>query len=52
MLLMFLDVVSESKLVAILRLESLDQADRLVDTLLDAGVRCIEFTLTNRKAPA
>lgn len=48
---MFNEVVSESRLVAILRLDCLDQAPRLVDTLLQAGVRCIEFTLTNRKAP-
>lgn len=48
---MFKDVLVESRLVAILRLDCLDQAPRIVDTLLDAGVRCIEFTLTNRKAP-
>jgi 2-dehydro-3-deoxyphosphogluconate aldolase/(4S)-4-hydroxy-2-oxoglutarate aldolase len=48
---MFSAVLSESRLVAILRLDCLDQAPRLVETLLDAGVRCIEFTLTNRKAP-
>jgi 2-dehydro-3-deoxyphosphogluconate aldolase/(4S)-4-hydroxy-2-oxoglutarate aldolase len=29
----------------------LDQADRIVETLLGAGVRCIELTLTNRAAP-
>lgn len=48
---MFSQVVADAKLVAIIRLDSLDHADRLVDTLLEAGVRCIEFTLTNRKAP-
>ncbi len=47
---MFSEVLSESRLVAILRLDCLDQAPRIVETLLDAGVRCIEFTLTNRKA--
>lgn len=49
---MFSEVLSEARLVAILRLDCLDQAPRIVETLLDAGVRCIEFTLTNRKAPA
>jgi 2-dehydro-3-deoxyphosphogluconate aldolase/(4S)-4-hydroxy-2-oxoglutarate aldolase len=49
---MFSQVLSESRLVAILRLDCLDQADRIVDTLLEAGVRCIELTLTNRNAPA
>ena len=49
---MFLDVVTESRCVAIVRLDCLDQADRIVDELLNAGIRCIEFTLTNRKAPA
>ena len=49
---MFSQVLSESRLVAIVRLDCLDQADRIVDTLLEAGVRCIELTLTNRNAPA
>jgi len=49
---MFHEVLAESRLVAILRLDCLDQAPRIVDTLLEAGVRCIEFTLTNRKAPS
>ena len=48
---MFREVLSESRLVAILRLDCLDQAPRIVETLLEAGVRCIEFTLTNRKSP-
>jgi 2-dehydro-3-deoxyphosphogluconate aldolase/(4S)-4-hydroxy-2-oxoglutarate aldolase len=48
---MFSEVLADAKLVAIVRLDSLEHADQLVDTLLEAGVRCIEFTLTNRKAP-
>ncbi|MCY3007276.1 MAG: bifunctional 4-hydroxy-2-oxoglutarate aldolase/2-dehydro-3-deoxy-phosphogluconate aldolase [Planctomycetota bacterium] len=48
---MFSQVLSESRLVAIVRLDCLDQADRIVETLLGAGVRCIELTLTNRTAP-
>lgn len=44
------DLVPRSRLVAILRLERLEKAKELVQTLLDAGIRCIEFTLTNPDA--
>jgi len=45
------DLLFNSRLVAIVRLERLDGVPQLVRTLLDAGVRCIELTLTNREAP-
>lgn len=41
----------ESRIVAIIRLSRLERADLLVRTLLDAGIRCIEFTLTNPDTP-
>ena len=37
--------------MAIIRLERLDHAQELVNVLLDAGARCLEFTLTNPDAP-
>lgn len=45
------DLVPRSRLLAILRLERLENAKELVQTLLDAGVRCLEFTLTNPDTP-
>jgi 2-dehydro-3-deoxyphosphogluconate aldolase/(4S)-4-hydroxy-2-oxoglutarate aldolase len=41
----------DSRLVAIIRLANLERSLELVRTLLDAGVRCIEFTLTNPETP-
>jgi len=46
-----LELIQKSRLVAIIRLERLDHARELVNVLLDAGVRCLEFTLTNPDAP-
>lgn len=46
-----LELIQKSRLVAIIRLERLDHAQELVNVLLDAGVRCLEFTLTNPDAP-
>ena len=45
------ELIKKSRLVAIIRLERLDHAQELVNVLLDAGVRCLEFTLTNPDAP-
>lgn len=45
------DLLFQSRLVAIVRLERLDRAPELITTLLDAGVRCVELTLTNPEAP-
>ncbi|MEQ1827194.1 MAG: bifunctional 4-hydroxy-2-oxoglutarate aldolase/2-dehydro-3-deoxy-phosphogluconate aldolase [Pirellula sp.] len=41
-----------SRLVAIVRLEDLSQADRIAETLLGAGIRALEFTLTNSDSPS
>ncbi|MBM3966364.1 MAG: bifunctional 4-hydroxy-2-oxoglutarate aldolase/2-dehydro-3-deoxy-phosphogluconate aldolase [Planctomycetes bacterium] len=46
-----LELIQKSRLVAIIRLERLDHAQELVHVLLEAGVRCLEFTLTNPDAP-
>ena len=43
-----LDMVAESRLVAIIRLDDLRYALELTRALLDGGVRALEFTLTNR----
>ena len=45
------ELIKKSRLVAIIRLERLDHAQELVNVLLDAGARCLEFTLTNPDAP-
>jgi 2-dehydro-3-deoxyphosphogluconate aldolase/(4S)-4-hydroxy-2-oxoglutarate aldolase len=47
-----LDHLFESRVVAIIRLSRLERARELVCTLLDAGIRCIEFTLTNPDTPS
>jgi 2-dehydro-3-deoxyphosphogluconate aldolase/(4S)-4-hydroxy-2-oxoglutarate aldolase len=44
------DLVLQHRLVAILRLPDLTDAVPLVQSLLDGGVRLIEFTLTNPEA--
>ncbi|MEI8211247.1 MAG: bifunctional 4-hydroxy-2-oxoglutarate aldolase/2-dehydro-3-deoxy-phosphogluconate aldolase [Planctomycetota bacterium] len=49
---MITELILQHRLVAILRLDPLDNARELVDVLLDAGVRCLEFTLTNPDAPS
>jgi len=43
-------LLEETGVVAVVRLDDLAQAERLVDAVLAGGVRCIEFTLTNRTA--
>jgi 2-dehydro-3-deoxyphosphogluconate aldolase/(4S)-4-hydroxy-2-oxoglutarate aldolase len=45
-----LDILCESRIVAIIRLSDLSIADELTAALLDGGIRAIEFTLTNRDA--
>lgn len=46
------DLIVESRLVVILRLNCLDHAIPLLEALLSGGVQAIEFTLTNPQAPA
>lgn len=46
------DLILASRLVAILRLDDLTHSIKLVESLLGAGVRAVEFTLTNPDAPA
>lgn len=46
------DLILTSRIVAILRLDDLSNAIALVEALLRGGVQAIEFTLTNREAPA
>jgi 2-dehydro-3-deoxyphosphogluconate aldolase / (4S)-4-hydroxy-2-oxoglutarate aldolase len=46
-----LEIVTTSRLVAIVRLDDLNSARELVDALLAGGVRAIEFTLTNSDTP-
>lgn len=48
---MTFELIKKSRLVAIIRLERLDHAQELVNVLLEAGVQCLEFTLTNPDAP-
>ena len=43
-------LLEETGVVAVVRLDDLAPAERLVDAVLAGGVRCIEFTLTNRTA--
>jgi 2-dehydro-3-deoxyphosphogluconate aldolase / (4S)-4-hydroxy-2-oxoglutarate aldolase len=46
-----LEILAESRLVAIVRLDDLSQAEDLVLAMLAGGVRAIEFTMTNSTAP-
>lgn len=46
----FLHLLEQSRLVAILRLDDLTYAHEIVQTLLDANIQLIEFTMTNEKA--
>jgi 2-dehydro-3-deoxyphosphogluconate aldolase/(4S)-4-hydroxy-2-oxoglutarate aldolase len=45
-----LETISNSGVVAIIRLEDLSQALTLTRTLLDSGITALEFTLTNPQA--
>ena len=49
---MITQLILQSRLVAILRLDDLSKAATITDTLIGAGVQAIEFTLTNREAPS
>ena len=42
--------IESTGVTAVVRLDDLSRAGQLADALLAGGVRCIEFTLTNRKA--
>lgn len=44
--------IEATGVTAVVRLEDLSRAEHLADALLAGGVRCIEFTLTNRQAVA
>lgn len=44
-------IILDSRLVAILRLSDLQDAIPLVESLLEGGVRALEFTLTNPESP-
>lgn len=46
-----LEIILQSRLVAIVRLDDLSSAQQLVEALLDGGIRAIEFTLTNADTP-
>jgi 2-dehydro-3-deoxyphosphogluconate aldolase/(4S)-4-hydroxy-2-oxoglutarate aldolase len=46
-----LNLLLQSRIVAIIRLDRLERAEDLVRALLDGGIRCIEFTLTNPDTP-
>ena len=45
-----LDIIAESKIVAIVRLDDLSTAKNITDALTAGGIRAIEFTLTNAAA--
>ena len=47
-----LEIIEQTKLVAIVRLDDLSIARDLSQALIDGGIRAIEFTLTNRDAVA
>lgn len=47
-----LEIVSDSRLVAIVRLDDLSCAIELTQAMLAGGIRAIEFTLTNVSSPA
>lgn len=44
--------IEETGVIAIVRLDDLTSAGHVVQALVDAGIACIEFTLTNRMAIA
>jgi 2-dehydro-3-deoxyphosphogluconate aldolase/(4S)-4-hydroxy-2-oxoglutarate aldolase len=45
-----LDLLETHRLVAIIRLDDLTQAEGLTNALLEGGIRALEFTLTNEAA--
>ncbi len=45
-------LIFQSRLVAILRLDDLSAAAQIADTLIGAGIRALEFTLTNPESPS
>lgn len=47
-----LEIVTQCRLVAIVRLDDLSCATELTRAMLDGGVRAIEFTLTNSETPS
>ncbi|MCY3864111.1 MAG: bifunctional 4-hydroxy-2-oxoglutarate aldolase/2-dehydro-3-deoxy-phosphogluconate aldolase [Chloroflexi bacterium] len=47
-----LEIIAQHKLVAIVRLDDLSNANALTTALTDGGIRAIEFTLTNPDAVA
>lgn len=47
-----LEIVTQSRLVAIVRLDDLSCAHKLTAALLAGGIRAIEFTLTNKDTPS
>jgi len=49
---MTIATILDARLVAILRLDDLSTAEQITDALFQAGVRALEFTLTNPAAPA
>lgn len=49
---MTIKTILDARLVAILRLDDLSVAELITEALFEAGVRALEFTLTNPDAPA
>jgi 2-dehydro-3-deoxyphosphogluconate aldolase/(4S)-4-hydroxy-2-oxoglutarate aldolase len=48
---MTIEKLLNARLVAIVRLDDLSQGPRIAETLFEAGVQAIEFTLTNSDSP-
>ncbi len=46
------DIILQARMVAILRLDDLSTAVPMAETLFNAGIRALEFTLTNSNTPA
>ena len=46
------DIILQARMVAILRLDDLSTAVPMAETLFNAGIRALEFTLTNSSTPA
>lgn len=47
-----LELVKKTRLIAVIRLDDLSDAEPLTQSLLDAGIRILEFTLSNPDAIA
>jgi hypothetical protein len=47
---MTIQLILDSRLVAIIRLDDLSAAQQIAETLIEAGVLALEFTLTNPQA--